>query len=180
MSESMRMPRKRFMSVGAIAVVLVVLGACGNAHRTARTLQSQSSQWGPERYTAQATYDRGRLTMDPDPTNAPTHMTQAQALAAASANPVFGSAIKGHTPEIRYGLFTNAVSGTQDASGKFAPLSSRVPAWMLIYRNVPWAGIGNGGPAATSATVPAVPEDLIIVVSDGTGSFLGAFSVEPG
>src|SRR5437899_1634535 len=113
MRKSGRGLRRRLFTIMAIMTAAASLGSCSKAHRSESALQSGPPQWGPARYTARETYDNGHLIMDPDP-NTPTHMSQAKALAAANANPVFGSATNGRTPQVRYGLFTNNATGAPD------------------------------------------------------------------
>src|SRR5205814_2597430 len=121
------------------------------------------------------TINDGKLIMDPDPANAPTHLSQAKALDAAQRFEPFSRATRGFTPEVRYGLFTNGAQGMPDASGKLIPATSRAPAWMVLWRKVPWAGLSTGPPplpGRRNDPQRPFPADIAIVVADDANGTL--------
>lgn len=170
------------VAVGVLASVVVAksLDRAATVARSSVPVITKPS--GPSRYTARETLDYGNLVMDPDPTNAPTHLSQTKALEVANSFVPFGQATRGFTPQVRYGLFTNGAQGTTDPSGKLIPLTTRAPAWMVLWRKVPWAGLSGGPPPlpGTRREPPrAYPADIAIVVADdanGTLLFAGTFT----
>ena len=172
------------VAVGVLASVVVAKTLDRGAETVAHSsVPAAAARPGPSRYTARETLDYGNLIMDPDPTNAPTRLSQAQALKIAQSFEPFSHATRGVTPQVRYGLFTDGAQGIADASGKLIPATSRAPAWMVLWRKVPWAGLSGGPqtlPGERRGPSRPFPADIAIVVADdGTGSFLFLGTVHP-
>jgi hypothetical protein len=170
------------VAVGVLASVVVAKSLDRAATVARNSVPVVTKPSGPSRYTARETLDYGNLVMDPDTTNAPTRLSQTQALEAANSFVPFAHATRGFTPQVRYGLFTNGAQGTPDASGKLIPLTTRTPAWMVLWRKVPWAGLSGGGATPSKPSdrpQRAFPADIAIVVADdanGTMLFAGTFT----
>jgi hypothetical protein len=170
------------VAVGVLASVFVARELDRGGRTVAHESAPATAAPGPIRYTATETLDDGKLVMEPDPANVPTRMSQAQALKTAQSFEPFSHATRGFRPSVRYGLFTNDAQGMPDASGKLIPLTSRAPAWMVLWRKVPWAGLGTGPPplpGRRNDPQRPFPADIAIVVADdanGTLLFGGTFT----
>jgi hypothetical protein len=162
------------LTVGVLASVVIAKNLDRGATVARNSVPVITKPSGPSRYTARETLDYGNLVMEPDPTNAPTRLSQTQALEVANSFPPFAQATRGFTPLVRYGLFTNGAQGMPDAAGKLIPLTTRAPAWMVIWRKVPWAGLSDGSQLVREPTrpPPAAPADIAIVVADDTNGTL--------
>jgi hypothetical protein len=191
----MRHPRR--LAVLAIALVTLVLSACGAGQgvsvaargtpssqtNTTTTTSSAIPPTGWTPVTTRQTYDAGGEVLDPPPLGAVPRITFLDAFNLCSADPPATAHCGTGQTTTYLGAFSDNSAGTINPDGSLTHQWQGVLVWAMLWNNQTCVNLG-GPPAPPEATsVPNAPDtplpgdcQLVSFVDANSGQFLTASS----